>query len=160
MAQEPQKEELIDNILQLTEEAFQELLPMLPKEWLHIDVTTSQLKVVLLLFVSGPLRMSDIASELEVSLATATGVVDRMVERGMLIRDGDPEDRRVVLCRLSNEGEKLLGGMWQLSKDQLAKLWGAMTTPQLVIIAEAIQILLQTGKALKDSSPVELERKV
>jgi len=152
MAQEPQKEELIDNILQLTDEAFQELLPMLPKEWLHIDVTTSQLKVILLLFVSGPLRMSDIASELEVSLATATGVVDRLVERGMIIRDGDPEDRRVVLCRLSDEGEKILSGMWQLSKDQLAKLWGAMTTPQLVIIAEALQILLQRGKALKDSS--------
>ena len=152
MEQEPQKEELIDNILQLTDEAFQELLPMLPKEWLHIDVTTSQLKVILLLFVSGPLRMSDIASELEVSLATATGVVDRLVERGMIIRDGDPEDRRVVLCRLSDEGEKILSGMWQLSKDQLAKLWGAMTTPQLVIIAEALQILLQRGKALKDSS--------
>jgi DNA-binding MarR family transcriptional regulator len=153
MAQESQKDELIDNILKLTDEAFQELLPMLPKEWLHIDVTISQLKVILLLFISGPLRMGDIASELEVSMATATGVIDRLVERGMLIRDGDPEDRRVVLCRLSDEGEKLLSGMWKLSKDQLAKLWGAMTTPQLVVIAEALQILLQRGKEVRDGTP-------
>jgi DNA-binding MarR family transcriptional regulator len=153
MARQPKKGELIDNILKLTDKTFQELLPMLPKEWLHIDVTISQLKVIILLFISGPLRMGDIASELEVSLATATGVVDRLVERGMLIRDGDPEDRRVVLCRLSDEGEKLLSGIWKLSKDQFAKFWGAMTTHQLVIITEALQILLQRGKELKGSAP-------
>jgi len=151
MAQEPQKDKMIENILQLTDKAFQEWLPMLPKEWLHIDITTSQLKVVLLTFVSGPLRMSDIASELGVSLATATGVVDRLVERGMLIREGDAEDRRVVLCRLSDEGEKLISGVWQLSRDQLGEMMRTMTPPQLRLITEALQVLIQAGKVMKDS---------
>jgi len=142
---------MIENILQLTDKAFQEWLPMLPKEWLHIDITTSQLKVVLLTFVSGPLRMSDIASELGVSLATATGVVDRLVERGMLIREGDAEDRRVVLCRLSDEGEKLISGVWQLSRDQLGEMMRTMTPPQLRLITEALQVLIQAGKVMKDS---------
>ena len=79
MTQQPEKEELIENILQLTDSTFRELFPMLPKEWLHLDLTMSQLKVVLLLFISGPSRMSDIASALGVSLATATGVMDRLV---------------------------------------------------------------------------------
>ncbi len=151
MAQEPQKEKMIENILRLTDKAFQEWLPMLPKEWLHIDITTSQLKVVLLIFISGHIRMSDIASELGVSLATATGVVDRLVERGMLIREGDPEDRRVVLCRLSDEGEKLISGVWQLSRDQLGEMMRTMTPPQLRLITEALQLLLQAGKVAKDS---------
>lgn len=150
MAQEQQKRDLIENILQLTDKAFQEWLPMLPKEWLHIDVTTSQLKVVLLIFVSGPLRMGDIASELGVSLATATGVVDRLVERGMLIREGDPKDRRVVLCRLSCEGEKLISGVWQVSRDQLGEIMRACARPQLMLITEALQVLMQAGKVTKD----------
>ena len=150
MAQEQQKGDLIENILQITDKAFQAWLPMLPKEWLHIDVTTSQLKVVLLIFVSGPLCMSDIASGLEVSLATATGVVERLVERGMLIREGDPEDRRVVLCRLSDEGEKLISGVWQVSRDQLGKIMRACTPPQLMLITEALQVLIQAGKVTKD----------
>ena len=150
MTQEQQKEDLIENILQLTDKAFQEWLPMLPKECLHINLTTSQLKVVLLIFVSGPLRMSDIARELGVSLATATGVVDRLVERGMLIREGDPKDRRVVLCRLSDEGEKLISGMWQLSRDQLGEMMRAITPPQLMLVTEALQLLLQAGKVAKD----------
>ena len=142
---------MIENILRLTDKAFQAWLPMLPKEWLHIDITTSQLKVVLLIFISGHIRMSDIASELGVSLATATGVVDRLVERGMLIREGDAEDRRVVLCRLSDEGEKLISGVWQLSRDQLGEMMRTMTPPQLRLITEALQLLLQAGKVAKDS---------
>jgi len=151
MAQEPQKGKTIENILQLTDNLFRELLPMLPKEWLHLDLTMAQLKVVLLLFISGPSRMSDIASELGVSLATATGVMDRLVERRILLRNGDPEDRRVVLCRLSNEGENLIHGLWHLTQKRAGELMRAIEPPQLLLITEALQALLHITEATRDS---------
>lgn len=151
MTQQPQKEELIENILQLTDSTFRELFPMLPKEWLHLDLTMSQLKVVLLLFISGPSRMSDIASALGVSLATATGVMDRLVERDIVLREGDPEDRRVVLCRLSNKGEKLISGLWQLSRERAGELMMALAPSQLLLITEALEALLQAGEATEES---------
>ena len=150
MTQQPEKEELIENILQLTDSTFRELFPMLPKEWLHLDLTMSQLKVVLLLFISGPSRMSDIASALGVSLATATGVMDRLVERDIVLREGDPEDRRVVLCRLSNKGEKLISGLWQLSRERAGELMMALAPSQLLLITEALEALLQAGEATKE----------
>ena len=149
MAQEPQKEELIESILQLSDRAFRELFPILPKQWLRLDLTMSQLKVVLLIFVSGPTRMGVIASELGVSLATASGVVERLVERGILIREGDAGDRRVVLCRLSDEGERLIGNLWQLSRDQVGELMRVMAPSKLLIIAEMLQALLEAGEAMK-----------
>lgn len=151
MTQQPEKEELIENILQLTDSTFRELFPMLPKEWLHLDLTMSQLKVVLLLFISGPSRMSDIASALGVSLATATGVMDRLVERDIVLRESDPKDRRVVLCRLSNKGEKLISGLWQLSRDRAGELMRALAPSQLLLITEALEALLQAGEATKES---------
>lgn len=151
MTQQPEKEELIENILQLTDSTFRELFPMLPKEWLHLDLTMSQLKVVLLLFISGPSRMSDIASALGVSLATATGVMDRLVERDIVLREGDPKDRRVVLCRLSNKGEKLISGLWQLSRERAGELMMALAPSQLLLITEALEALLQAGEATKES---------
>ena len=149
MAQEPQKEELIESILQLSDRAFRELFPILPKQWLHLDLTMSQLKVVLLLFVSGPTRMSVIASELGVSLATASGVVERLVERGILLREGEAGDRRVVLCRLSDEGEMLIDNLWQLSRDQVGELMRVMAPSKLLIIVEMLQALLEAGEAMK-----------
>ena len=149
MAKEPQKEELIESILQLSDRAFRELFPILPKQWLHLDLTMSQLKVVLLLFVSGPTRMGVIASELGVSLATASGVVERLVERGILLREGEAGDRRVVLCRLSDEGEMLIDNLWQLSRDQVGELMRVMAPSKLLMIAEMLQELLQAGEAMK-----------
>lgn len=149
MAREPQKEELIGSILQLSERAFRELFPLLPKQWLRLDLTMSQIKVVLLLFVSGPMRMGVIASELGVSLATATGVVDRLVERGFLMRESDAADRRVVLCRLSDEGERLLGKLWRLSQKRLAELMSIIPPSKLVMIVEMLQVMLQAGDAMK-----------
>ena len=149
MAQEPQKEELIESILQLSERAFRELFPILPKQWLRLDLTMSQLKVVLLLFVSGPTRMGVIASELGVSLATATGVVERLVERGILLREGDAADRRVVLCRLSDEGERLISKLWQLSQERIGELMRVVAPSKLQLIVEMLHALLQAGEAMK-----------
>ncbi len=151
MIREPSKEDLIESILQLTDRAFRHLLPMVPKEWLRLDLTMPQLKVVLLLFISGPSRMSEIASALGVSLATATGVVDRLVERDILTREGDPGDRRVVLCRLSEKGGELMSGLWQLSRDQAGELMRSLASPQLLLITESLEVLLQAGEATKEN---------
>jgi DNA-binding MarR family transcriptional regulator len=146
---ESQKRELIERILQLGEKAFRELIPILPTEWLKLDLTMPQLKVVLLLFLNGPTRMSEIASALDVSMATATGVADRLVEREIVIRESEPEDRRVVLCRLSDKGQNLIGGLWQLARNRLRELLGAVEPSKLLLLIESLEALLQAGEATK-----------
>ena len=146
---ESPKRELIEYILQLGEKAFRELIPILPTEWLHLDLTMPQRKVVLLLFMNGPSRMSDIASALDVSLATATGVVDRLVERDIVLREDHPDDRRVVLCRLSDKGENLIGGLWQLARDRARELLGAIEPNKLRLVTEALEALLQAGESAR-----------
>jgi DNA-binding MarR family transcriptional regulator len=152
MTEKQKKEALVENILQLTDKVFRQLLPILPMEWIHLNLTISQLKVVLLLFITGHSRMSDIASELGVSLATATGVVDRLVERNLLIRNGDPDDRRVVLCQLSNDGEKIIRDLWQLSQKRAGDLMIALDTQQLLLISEALQALTHAWENTEDGT--------
>jgi DNA-binding MarR family transcriptional regulator len=150
LANEGQEKDLIESTLQLSERAFRELFPILPKEWLALDLSTPQLKVVLLLLINGPCRMSVIAGALGVSLATATGVVDRLVDRGLVVREGDPEDRRVVLCRLSNKGEKMLVGLWQLARKHAEMMFRSLSPEKLVAVREGLEALLEAGAATKD----------
>ena len=49
----------------------------------------------------GELTMSRLAEFLDVSLSNATGLVDRIEERGLVERSRVPDDRRVVLVRLT-----------------------------------------------------------
>jgi len=87
-----------------------------------------------------------------VSLATATGVVDRLVERDIVLRESQPEDRRVVLCHLSEKGQKLIGGLWQLARDRAKELLEVVATSQLQLITEALKALLEAGEATRTDS--------
>ena len=152
MTVEVDRAKLIDRILELNrklEELEQVLRPMMPREWLKADVTMPQLRVLLVLLREGPTRMSALAASLEVSLATATGIVDRLVERGFVVRESSPSDRRVVMCRLSGAGEKLMGRWWQSAQDQAKRVLEGMSESQLEIVARGTEVFIEVAKRMQ-----------
>jgi DNA-binding MarR family transcriptional regulator len=68
------------------------------------SISMTHLLLMTLLETHGPLPMSRVAELLGCGLPTATGIVSRMEERGLVERQHDSEDRRVVTLSLSNEG--------------------------------------------------------
>lgn len=58
--------------------------------WLELDLTMPQLKTLLVVDWLGPVPMSQLAARLGVSLPTATGLVDRLVEIGLARRSMIP----------------------------------------------------------------------
>jgi len=101
---------------ELWDKAFRELFFTLARECLMLDLCAGQLKALLALHESGPIPMSEVAFFLSTTPATATRVIDRMVDRGLVIRQRDSSDRRLVLCRLSERGEELADGPWQSAR--------------------------------------------
>ena len=63
---------------------------------MEVAVTMSQAKVLYLVAASDGMRMSELAVRLGVSISTTSGLVDRLVDHGLLARHGDPADRRQV----------------------------------------------------------------
>ena len=143
------KEELIQSVLALGDRGFRELIPFLPREWLELDLTAGQLRALLLLYTNGPLRMSDISSSLGVSMATATGGVNRMVERGIVDRESDPNDRRIVRCRVSREGEKLVSGLWHAWSERAKVMLTALDRPRLQAVKGFLEAMLEAGENTK-----------
>src|SRR5512136_167327 len=130
MKAEAGKAELVRTIQKL-QEKMEELegaiVPIVPQDWLLTDLTMPQLKVMVILWRQGPARMSELASGLAVTLATATGIVDRLVEKGFIVREGLPGDRRVVICRLSDSGEAFMKGLWLSGRVQIGRILEVMT---------------------------------
>ncbi|MDD5081840.1 MAG: MarR family transcriptional regulator [Dehalococcoidales bacterium] len=151
----PTSEESIERLLQLSDRVFRELLPIVPQQLLEMDLTMPQLKVVLLLFLNGSMRMSALASSLGVTLATATGIIDRLVEHSLVIRQSSPDDRRVVLCQLSDKGQKLTGGLWQTARQRARRLLEAVDPSRLKLIGQALEALSEAGVMAKkeDNQP-------
>lgn len=86
-------------------------------------LTMQQLRLVALLAAHGPLGGHELARRLDVSMPTVTGMVDRLVERGMVERRTDPGDRRVRLTALSPAGESFIAEQdaagWRVGRDIL-----------------------------------------
>ncbi len=51
--------------------------------------------------------MRDIAGFLDIPYSTATGIVDKLVDRKYLVRFNSSEDRRTVLVKLNKKGQEL-----------------------------------------------------
>jgi len=135
------KDGLVDDILALADRLFRELLPTVPKDLLTLDITMPQTKILLILHVHGPRRMSDLASELDITLPAATSLVDRLVDKGYVARETRADDRRVVLCHLSQAGEHAIGRIWQSARNRSQELLQAMPTSKLALLMEALQAM-------------------
>jgi len=137
----PNNETLTQSILKRAEDIYNLLSPGIPTEWLSSDLTVAQLRVMLVLHSEGPTRMSVIASNLDIALSTATGIVDNLVKKGLVIREADSQDRRLVICRLSPAGEDNLGKLWTSGQFQMEKLFEGLTADELRKSAEVAEIL-------------------
>ncbi len=150
-----QKEDLVEEILTLADKLFRQLLPTVPKELLSLDVTMPQLKMMMILFVNGPTRMSDIAAGLDITLPTTTSLVDRLVEKHYVIREDHADDRRVVLCRLSEAGQKAIDHIWESGRIRSQELLEAMDTARLEMFVEILKAMLESAHARPELDNIE-----
>ncbi|MBN1152582.1 MAG: MarR family transcriptional regulator [Dehalococcoidia bacterium] len=131
---------LISEIIAIADRETVRMPPVMGEEWLTLDVTMSQFKVLLLLQKEGAMRVSEIASALSVSQAVVTGLTDRLVHRGLIERIGDPHDRRVVICRLTDEGSQMTRALMRSSLERGRKLLEVMTVDELKLLKQTFDM--------------------
>ena len=142
------KRRLIDQIISLGETESLKIRPVMPEEWLRLELTMPQLKVVLWLYCHGVSRVSEIATALGSSQAVASGVLDRLVHHGLVEREGDPADRRVVLCRLSSDGWTLAERLWLSGLERGRQLLEVMDIEELEKVRDALEIVFRVLRQL------------
>ena len=73
-----------------------------------ISLTTAQMKVLLLFEDNKKFTMGELSALYSVSVSTMTSMVGRLFQNGMLKREQDENDRRIVLVSLTEKGRKVL----------------------------------------------------
>lgn len=131
-----------ERILSLAEDVFKAGRNQVPRDWHRLDLTMPQLKVLLSLFVEGPLPCSSLAEAMGVSLPTMNGVLERLKERGLIVRRPDPHDRRRILNSLTARGHKLIEGLWTSGQDWLSEVLDRMDSADLETIEQALTIIV------------------
>lgn len=74
-----------------------------------------------------PLRMAELAEALRVVPRSATGVVDGLVEAGLVERAPDPANRRSVLVELTDPGRGTLEELAEARRQTAEELFGSLS---------------------------------
>jgi len=117
----------------------------LQSDFLQSDLTMPQLKVLLLLASEegGHLHMSRLAQCLRVTMPTATGIVDRLVEQGLLHRQHSPRDRRLVEVGLTESGRDLIERLRAADRKRLESVLSRLSLDDLKTVARGLDLLLE-----------------
>jgi DNA-binding MarR family transcriptional regulator len=111
---------------------------------LDYDLTLQQLRAFAVVFARGQAPVNQVAEALGVKANVATGIIQRLVDRGLIERREDPADRRVrqltmtakgaalidnVGATVLSKGRRLLERLTDSQLEQLRDLLSAMETP-------------------------------
>lgn len=94
-------------------------------------MSMAQLHVLWLLEHHGEISMTKLAELLDVSLSNATGLMDRMEERGLIERVRIPDDRRRVFVRPSAAGLLALEETEGVKRDRMRHVLARLDDRQL-----------------------------
>jgi DNA-binding MarR family transcriptional regulator len=89
----------------------------------------------------GPARLTDLAAAEGVSQPSMTALVARLADGGLVERNGDPADRRVVVIGLTAAGAELLDRRRAARAARLAGPLGELQDDDVQRIADALPAL-------------------
>ena len=101
-------------------------------------ISMTHLHILWVLEHHGDVTMTRLAELLDVSLSNATGLIDRMAERGLVDRVRVENDRRVVLVRPSADGARIRDEIEALKQDRMRSILGRLERAQLERVLAAL----------------------
>jgi DNA-binding MarR family transcriptional regulator len=125
------------------------------RKWHQGAFSLIQLNVVAVLEAQGPLSMSRLAEALDVSVASATGIVDRMEHRGLVVRRHEEDDRRVVVVSLAEAGTHVFRDMAALRREHMGRLLAELTPDELAGFVKGIRAVRAARQRFMETVAVD-----
>lgn len=82
-------------------------------------ITKVQVFALYAIHQRGTMSMGQIAETLHCDASNITGIVDRLVSQGLLVREEAPQDRRTKHLRLTDKGEEIIASLKEVLPKQL-----------------------------------------
>jgi len=152
-APDPERRRRVDAVVAVYETLMQRVASVHAPELLEVVVTMSQAKVLYLVQAEPSMRLSVLATRLGVSLSTISGVVDRLVDQGLVDRRDDRADRRQVVLRITEAGATQLDHFRELNAAQVRALLGRVDDASLAVVERALDILATAAALPRDAAP-------
>ncbi|QBD80274.1 MarR family transcriptional regulator [Ktedonosporobacter rubrisoli] len=120
------------------------------QEWQSLNLSMAQLKMLFVLSFKGPVTISKLAKVLVISHATASHLVDRLVQAGLAERAEYNEDRRFTLARLTEAGDALSRRLWLGRMEHLQQCLAQLDEQDLAALRQGLRSFYRVSLALSE----------
>jgi DNA-binding MarR family transcriptional regulator len=127
---------------------LREFLKRQPAAVITGTISVPQMAILHSLIEMKQCKMTDIAKLLYVTTSAATGIVDRMVKSGLLMRVPDTGDRRVVNIQITPKGKKTMNNIFTQRQKMMIAIFKNFTPEEREIylnMVKKIHTLLSKG---------------
>lgn len=107
------------------------------------DISMPQFFCTWILSKCGKQKMSELASNLSLSYASATNLINRLSESGLVNRYDDPEDRRVVMVELSDKGREITDSIRKRHVSEMKEKCEALSKNEIETLLNGMDILIK-----------------
>jgi DNA-binding MarR family transcriptional regulator len=109
----------------------------------HYDISVEQFHI-LRHIRKGLTSVSELANVKQISRSAISQAVDVLVERGLICRLQNAQDRRNIPLELTESGNQLLDTIWEKNRNWMKKQMASLSVQDLNTISCAMEILSKT----------------
>lgn len=118
--------------------------------WVELGLTMTQLRVLFLLRADDGASAGTLAEGLKVTPSTLTRIVDRLVRQGLVRRETDGDDRRLVRHYLTPSGVRTVEELARRGRARMNEVLDRLSPEQLervVLALEDLSVALEAQEA-------------
>ncbi len=143
------KSQLISEIVDLQRQTGQILGHYAAGVWIDSGLTVRELKSLLLISSKGSTNFRKLAEILGVTPSNVTGIIDSLVEKELVSRTEDMEDRRVMILQATDKGRTLLANFRENAMNHMTQILTLLDLEELSALDQGLSAFIRAAKSYK-----------
>lgn len=139
---DPARAQMLREVFELHDQVHDQALALVGPVPASTDLTMQQFRVLGFVVKDPGLTGHELGERLGVSAPTASGLVERLVEKGLLKRVDDSTDRRIRRLHITEAGMALTRQVDSLIARAMIEVIKNMTPEDLVLMRDSAQAML------------------
>ncbi|MBM2825557.1 MAG: rdhR [Dehalococcoidales bacterium] len=137
---------LIEEITKLQQQIGRAMGQHPPEAWMDLSLTLGQLKSLFFIDFDGNTNFRKLATALGVTPPNVTRIVDHLVEQGLVSREENPEDRRMLLLKTTDKGKALVAKLRESRMSRMSDILTQLSSAELSALAEGLSAVTRAGR--------------
>jgi len=146
-----EKSEIIKQIVELQRQINRDMRQHTLDAWMKVNLTVPQVKSLFFIANEGVTNFTKLAAALGVTPANVTGIIERLVEHGLVTRQENPDDRRSLELRVSAKGETTIGSLRERRVSHTTQVLSHLTAEELQAVLKGFSLLVGATDAADKS---------